>query len=99
MVNRRGINRRDLLLRAGAAARGLTLAKFPIAFAQQTKPRKLLFFSKSSNFEHAVIKRKDGQPSFVENVLSELVPKHAIDFTFSKDGSLFTPDYLARFDA
>src|SRR5881227_146866 len=65
----------------------------------QHPTRKVLFFSKSSNFEHAVIKRKDGQSSFVENVLTELGPKHGIEFTFSKDGSLFAPEYLAQFDA
>src|SRR2546423_15451911 len=88
---------------------------FPLKFAlalmillqPSTKPttqpqhptRKVLFFSKSSNFEHAVIKRKDGQSSFVENVLTELGPKRGIEFTFSKDGSLFTREYLAQFDA
>src|SRR5438874_5333498 len=78
-----------------------------ILFQPSTKPttqpqhptRKVLFFSKSSNFEHAVIKRKDGQPSFVEKVLTDLGAKNAIEFTFSKDGGLFTPEYLAKFDA
>lgn len=69
-----------------------------IASGQPT-PKKVLFFSKSSNFEHAVIKRHNGQPSFVEQVLAEQGPKHGIAFTFSKDGSLFTPEYLAKFDA
>ena len=58
-----------------------------------------MFFSKSSNFEHAVIKRKDGQPSFVEKILADLGSKHEIEFTFSKDGSLFSPEYLGQFDA
>ena len=39
--------------------------------AQPHPTRKVLFFSKSSNFEHAVIKRVDGKPSFVEKVLTE----------------------------
>ena len=59
----------------------------------------MLFFSKSSVPEHAVIKRNDGQPSYVEKVLAELGPKRGVEFTFSKDGSLFTPAYLAGFDA
>ena len=51
------------------------------------------------HFEHGVIKRANGQPSFVEKVLSDLGPKNGIEFTFSKDSSLFAPDYLAGFDA
>jgi type 1 glutamine amidotransferase len=81
-----------------------TLALGLLVFARADEPapppvKKVLFFSKSSNFEHAVIKRKGGQPSFVETVLAETGPKHGIQFTFSKDGSLFTPEYLAQFDA
>lgn len=70
-----------------------------VGLAQTPANKKILFFSKSSNFEHAVIKVKDGQPSFVENVLVQQGPRHGIFFTFSKDGSVFTPEYLAQFDA
>ena len=94
------MNRREMLLRTGATALGLGLTGWPFAARATTaKTRKVLFFSKSSNFEHAVIKRRDGQPSFVEKVLAGLGPEHNIEFTFSKDGSLFTPEYLAGFDA
>lgn len=63
-------------------------------------PRKrILFFSKSSGFEHAVIADQNGRPALVERVLAELGAKNNIEFTFSKDGSLFTPAYLAQFDA
>ena len=61
--------------------------------------KKVLFFSKSSNFEHSVIKRRSGQPSWAEQILAKEGPKHGIEFTFSKDGSLFSPAYLAQFDA
>jgi hypothetical protein len=67
--------------------------------ADNPAPRKVLFFSKSSDFEHSVIKRRNGQPSWAERVLTREGPKHGIAFTFSKDGSLFTPEYLAQFDA
>ena len=70
-----------------------------MALAQEPKKRKVLFFSKSSGFEHAVIKRTNGQPSVVEKTLADLGPRHGMEFTFSKDGSLFAADYLAQFDA
>jgi hypothetical protein len=97
------LNRRELIAGGGALALGLALRRLPLAFAADAVAavpvRKVLFFSKSSNFEHTVIKRKNGQPSFVEKVLSDTGPRHGIEFTHSKDGSLFTPDYLAQFDA
>ena len=69
----------------------------PMLLAVST-PRKILFFTKSSGYEHAVISWKDGKPSHSEKVLLELGKKNGWEFTFSKDGSLFTPEYLAQFD-
>ncbi|MEO7577283.1 MAG: ThuA domain-containing protein [Massilia sp.] len=84
--------------------RALLLCLLPLsvgaAHAQTTPPvKKVLFFTKSSSFEHSVIKEVDGQPSFAGRVLLELGPKYGIEFTLSKDGSKFTPAYLAQFDA
>lgn len=70
--------------------------------------RKILFFSKSAGFEHTVIKDpakspppKPGRPipGLAFQVLRDLGAKHNIEFVFSKDGSLFSADYLAHFDA
>lgn len=61
-------------------------------------PKKILFFSKSSGFEHPVISWKTGQPSHAEKVLLELGARQGWEFTFSKDGSKFSPEYLATFD-
>jgi uncharacterized protein len=69
----------------------------PVSLYAKTK--KVLFFTKCSNFEHSVVRERAGQLSFAAQVLKEVGPKHDIEFTFSKDGSLFTPEYLAQFDA
>lgn len=63
--------------------------------------KKILFFSKSSGFEHDGIKLtlKDGRPGYAFGVLKELGTKNNIEFVFTKDGSVFTPEYLAQFDA
>ena len=61
--------------------------------------RKILFFSKSSGFEHSVISYKSGQPSFAEKILTELGAKNGWEFTFGKDGGVFTADGLKPFDA
>lgn len=68
--------------------------------AQPAGPRrKILFFTKSSAFEHSVISWKKGRPSWAEKVLMELGEKHNWEFTFSKDGSKFGKEYLSQFDA
>lgn len=74
------------------------LATSLAAFAAD-KPHKILFFSKSSGFEHSVISYKSGQPSYAEKILTELGAKNGWEFTFSKDGSKFSTDYLKQFDA
>lgn len=63
--------------------------------------KKVLFFSKSSDYEHDGIKPAipGGQHGFAFEVLSKLAKENNIEFTFSKDGSLFTPEYLTQFDA
>lgn len=80
-----------------------TLILLPFAASCLTSavaaPHKLLFFTKSSGFEHSVISWKDGQPSHAENVFLELGKTHDWTFEFSKDGSKFTPEYLAQFDS
>ena len=67
--------------------------------AADAPKRQVLFFSKSAGFEHSVIKVKDGQPSYADKILMELGAKHNIEFTCTKNGSVFTPEGLAKFDA
>lgn len=63
-------------------------------------PKHILFFTKSSGFEHSAIRRgPNGEPSPAEKVLQELGPKYDFDFTFSKDGGIFTPENIKKFDA
>jgi len=77
----------------------LAAAVCAVAFAAVPAKRKILFFTKSSGFEHSVISWKNGQPSHAEKVLLELGAKNGWDFEFSKDGSKFSKDYLNQFDA
>ncbi len=77
------------------AAVGVGLAR-----ADSAAPVKhVLFFTKSSGWEHSVIKRENGQPSWAEKILTEQGAARGVEFTFTKDGSLITPDYLKKFDA
>ncbi|HEV7925097.1 MAG TPA: ThuA domain-containing protein [Verrucomicrobiae bacterium] len=62
-------------------------------------PKKILFFSKSGGFEHPMIAEKNGQPSKAQVILTELGKKYNFEFTFTKDGSVFTPENIAKYDA
>ncbi len=83
------------------AALGLPLLPLAHGAGETPAVKKILFFSKSSGFEHDAIKlrMKDGREGYAFPVLREIGGKNNIDFTFSKDGSLFTPEYLSQFDA
>ncbi len=87
---------RIVCLIAGAAA-------LPMFSCQSARagdaPKKILFFSKSSGFEHDMIKRANGQLSPAEKIMEELGKKNNLEFTFTKDGSVFTPENMAKYDA
>jgi type 1 glutamine amidotransferase len=72
----------------------------PAALAEsRARPKRLLFFTKASSYEHTVIVGKDGQPSLAQKTLDELGQKHGFVVTHSKDGGLFTPPGIAGYDA
>ena len=64
-------------------------------------PKKILFFSKSAGFEHDMIKDNEhgGEASKAAKTLKKLGEENNIEFTFTKDGSLFTPENIAKYDA
>jgi type 1 glutamine amidotransferase len=95
------MQRRQFIRTTAALSLGsLCFDRALLAASASAPRRRILFFTKSSGFEHPMIKKPDGGgPSQAERILSEWAPQHHWEFTFSKDGSLFTPDYLQQFDA
>jgi type 1 glutamine amidotransferase len=78
----------------------LSLVFWSVGGMAQTAPaRKVLVFSKSSAFEHSAIHRTGTNLSFAESTLQGLGASNRIEFTFTKDGRLFTPEKIAEFDA
>lgn len=70
------------------------------ATANASGKKKILFFSKSSGFEHSVIKKGGTNAlSHAEKVLQELAAKNNWEFTFTKDGTEFTTKRLSKYDA
>lgn len=98
---------RRQVLQAGAITMATMAAMpwfSPFASAQERKEtsdgkrKKILFFTKSSGFEHSVVKRHGGAPAYAERVLTEFAGKAGFDIEASKDGTLFDGD-LSGYDA
>lgn len=62
------------------------------------KERKILFFTKSSGFEHDPVKRTGAVSSLSEAILSAVGRKYGFEVVATKDGRVFDGD-LAQYDA
>ncbi len=79
------LNRRQFL-GAGAIV-GASLAMPPGLFAG--KKKSVLVFTKSSGWEHDVVKTPGGKPSILEQAVTALGKQHGFDVTATKDGRIF----------
>lgn len=61
--------------------------------------KKILFFSKCNEYEDDMVRRTGAGLSPAEAVLAELGKRNHLQFTFTKDGSVFTPENIAKYDA
>ena len=64
-----------------------------------TPRKRVLFFTKSSGYEHPVAYRNGAFPCFLETEMLQFGSDHEIDFDFCKDGSIFSADEIAKYDA
>jgi uncharacterized protein len=79
------VSRRQFLGTGALAATALALPRQLLA----AKKKSLLVFTKSSGFEHQVVKRVDGHPSIVETAVTTLGQQHGFEVVTSKDGRIF----------
>ena len=93
-----GFTNRRMILGAIVALFGLGGLEQAIA-ADKEAPKKILFFTKSSGFEHSVIHRKGEELSHAKKILTEIGKKHGYDVVCSKDGGMFESDKIGQFDA
>src|SRR5438046_9120579 len=87
--------RREFLRAAAVTSAGLALAKrLPAAPAKS-----VLVFTKSSGFEHEVVKRIDGKPSLMDDTITTLGDENGFHVGVTKDGRIFAEkkfhDYTA----
>jgi uncharacterized protein len=78
-------NRREFLRAATLTSAGLALSNRLAAASEKS----VLVFTKSSGFEHAVVKRVDGKPSLMDNTVTDLGNKHGFKAGVTKDGRIF----------
>jgi type 1 glutamine amidotransferase len=94
------MNRREMLRWSAAfastIAMGVTLLR--AAPAADEKPLKLLFYTKSSSYEHSVIAQKGDKLGFAQQILTDLARPKGFEIVCSKDGGLFAPDKISEFD-
>lgn len=94
--------RRDMLRTAGAAA-AAGLAGFPFGWparAADGPRRRLLVYTRSQTFEHDAVRlTKGGGPSLCDRTWTDLGAKHGFDVECTKDGRIFLPETIAKFDA
>ena len=77
-------SRRGFIRTVTVGGAGLALAsRLPIAEAAGKK-KSVLVFTKSSGFEHAVVKVKDGQPSVAEKTVRALGEKLGVELPVSE---------------
>jgi type 1 glutamine amidotransferase len=88
-------NRREFIRAATAAGAGLALSK-RLASAPS---KSVLVFTKSSGFEHDVVKRNGGKPSLMDDTISELGRKHGFEVGVTKDGRIFDTDKFHSYAA
>jgi type 1 glutamine amidotransferase len=92
------LNRRQWLAAAGSAWLGAGAIQ-----SLQARPaapvKKVLFFSKSAGYQHSVITQKAGAPSVAQTVLESIGEKHGFEVESSKDGRLFDPKLIGKWDA
>lgn len=90
-----------MLLSSAAALAGASMFPLRWAAAEEkkagSKKQKVLFFTRSVEYEHSVVKRVGGKLSYAERVLTELGAKHDVEVVCTKDGSVFDGD-LKQYD-
>lgn len=77
----------------------LLLTPFLSHASDASSPRRLLFFNRSVGFQHSVVEVHDGKPCYAESILQPICKEHGWDLVSTKDGSIFTPENIAKFDA
>jgi type 1 glutamine amidotransferase len=92
------VHRREFLKGLGVAGLAASPAWARLG-RRPSEAKKVLFFTKSSGFQHSAIARQGGELSHAERILKQLGEAHGLNVTCSKDGRLFDPSQIGQWDA
>jgi hypothetical protein len=94
------MNRRQMLVRSGAAALTLGLSNFPLGWAAAADgaKKRILMYTRSEWFQHGCVAREGGKLSLAERTVTELGAKHGFDVVCEKDGRVFLSADFPKFD-
>lgn len=93
------VSRRRAIKLLGTAALSATTLSYGRAAQDETeKKRTVLFFTKSSGFEHDTVKRNGEDLSLSEKILTYIGKQHGFQVIATKDGRIFDGD-LTQYDA
>jgi type 1 glutamine amidotransferase len=88
-------NRREFLRAATLTGAGLALSNRLLGASNKS----VLVFTKSSGWEHDVVKRVGGQPSIVDDAVNALGARHGFKVEVTKDGRIFDEKRIHSFAA
>src|SRR5450432_129596 len=91
----RNLDRRHFLGSTAAVGASLALPQNLLAAANKS----VLVFTKSSGFEHDVVKNGGGKPSILEQAVTALGKQHGFDVTATKDGRVFDSEDFRKHSA
>jgi len=91
------MKRRDFLCASGLAAVGASA--FPLSWvsAAENAPKKILYYTRSTGYEHSAVRRENGELSVSEKALVAMGKRAGFDVTCTKDGRVFDGD-LDQYD-
>jgi uncharacterized protein len=91
------MDRRTLLKNASLAALALGAGRLPVARAEGQKKR-ILMFTRSQGFQHDCVRRKDGNLSLAERIVTDLGSQNNIEVVCEKDGRCFLSKEFPSYD-
>jgi uncharacterized protein len=90
------LSRRQFLQASATTAAAMALPGALLA----AKKKSVLVFTKSSGFEHEVIKVTAGRPSILEQAVRTLGEQHGFEIMATKDGRVFdSPEFRTKYSA